>query len=459
MLRQNAWNTYNEADLSAVESLSADYKDYLMNAKTEREAVAYMKKHAAQAGFIPLEEVVEKKQKLKAGDRVIMTHMGKTAALFVIGEEPLEKGIHIVGSHIDSPRLDLKQNPLYEDGELAYLDTHYYGGIKKYQWVVLPLAIHGVVVKKNGEVIIVTIGEDKDDPVLGITDLLPHIAQHQMQKKASVVIEGEDLNLLVGSKPLKDTEKDAVKAQILQILDEKYNIEEEDFVSAELEIVPAGEPRDYGLDRSMIMGYGHDDSSCAYPAFRAILEQKTPKYTCVALFTDKEEIGSVGATGSQSMVFENAIAELVAATGEYSELKVRRALQNSCVLSSDVTSAYDSIYAGEFDLRNAAKMGYGLTINKYTGVRGKSGANDANAEYLARLRKIFDENKVVFQTSEIGKVDHGGGGTIAFIIAKYGGEVVDCGVPVLSMHAPWEIISKADLYESFKGYDAFMRAE
>lgn len=456
MLRENAWNSYDKQELEKVEDFAKEYKNFLNNGKTERECVKQIEAFAKKNKFVNLQKIIKKGKELKAGDKVIFTHMGKLAALFVIGKQPLEKGMHIVGAHIDSPRMDIKQNPLYEDGSLAYLDTHYYGGIKKYQWVAIPLALHGVVAKKDGSVLEITIGEKDSDPVLGISDLLIHVAQNQMEKKASVVVEGEDLNLIVGSKPVEGEESDAVKANILKILKDEYQIEEDDFVSAELEVVPAGKSRDFGLDRSMILGYGHDDKCCAYPALQALLSQDAPEYTAVALFTDKEEIGSVGATGSHSKVFENAVAEICAAMGDYSDLKVRRAMQNSRVLSADVTSVFDPTYAGEFEKKNTAFMGLGLTINKYTGSRGKSGANDASAEYLADVRKIFDDNKVAFQTSEIGKVDHGGGGTIAYIIANYGAEVVDCGVPVMSMHAPWEIISKADLYEAYKGYKAFM---
>ncbi|KIR02008.1 putative M18-family aminopeptidase 1 [Lachnospiraceae bacterium TWA4] len=458
MLRQNAWNVYSEEDAKQVEAFARSYRNFLDYGKTERECVKQIKAIAKEKGFVDLEEVMNSNKKLVPGDKVIMTHMGKLAALFVIGKKPLEQGLHIVGAHIDSPRMDLKQNPLFEDGSLAYLDTHYYGGVKKYQWVTQPLALHGVVVKKDGSVLEFTIGEKDEDPVLGISDLLIHVSQNQLEKKASVVIEGEDLNLIVGSKPLEDAESDPVKAMIVKVLEEEYNIEEEDFVRAELEVVPAGKSRDFGLDRSMILGYGHDDKCCAYPTLQAILSiDEAPEYTAMALFTDKEEIGSVGATGSHSRVIENTVAELCALTGEYSDLKTRRAMQHSRVLSADVTSVFDPTYAAEFEKKNTAFMGLGLTINKYTGSRGKSGANDASAEYVAAVTRIFDDNKVAFQTSEIGKVDHGGGGTIAYILGNYGAEVVDCGVPVMSMHAPYEIISKADLYEAYKGYLAFMK--
>lgn len=369
----------------------------------------------------------------------------------------MEKGMRILGAHIDSPRLDLKQNPLYEDSELALLDTHYYGGVKKYQWVTLPMALHGVVVKKSGEVIPVVIGEQEDDPVLGISDLLIHLSGKQLEKKAAEVVEGESLDLLVGSIPLEGKEEEPVKAQILSILKEKYDIEEEDFLSAELEVVPAGKARDYGLDKSMIMAYGHDDRVCAYPSFMAMLAQDKVQYTSVCLLVDKEEIGSVGATGMESRFFENTTAEVMNAAGQYSELALRRALRNSMMLSSDVSAAFDPNYPEVMEKKNTAFLGHGITFNKYTGSRGKGGSNDANPEYIARLRKVMEENGVAFQTAELGKVDAGGGGTIAYILANYGMEVIDCGVAVLNMHAPWEITSKVDIYEAYKGYCAFLR--
>ena len=388
--------------------------------------------------------------------------MGKSLALFVIGEEPLSDGMNILGAHIDSPRLDLKQNPMYEDKDLVLLDTHYYGGVKKYQWVTLPLALHGVVAKKDGTVVEINIGDKPADPVVGVSDLLIHLAGEQMEKEANKVIEGENLDVLIGNLPAdkKDEEKDQkerVKAQILALLKREYDIEEEDFLSAEIEVVPAGEARDYGLDRSMIMGYGHDDRVCAYPSFEAILQMDAPKRTSVCLLVDKEEIGSVGATGMQSKFFENTVAEVLALCGQYTDLALRRALQNSRMLSSDVSAAYDPNYPAVSEKKNAAYFGRGIVFNKYTGSRGKSGSNDANAEYIARLRKIFDRNGVAFQTSELGKVDQGGGGTIAYILANYGMEVIDSGVAVLNMHAPWEIISKVDLYEAYKGYVAFLK--
>ena len=379
--------------------------------------------------------------------------------MYIIGEEPMEKGMRILGAHIDSPRLDLKQNPLYEDQEQALLDTHYYGGVKKYQWVTLPMALHGAVAKKNGEVVNVVIGEDGDDPVVGISDLLIHLSAKQLQKTAAEVIEGENLNVLVGSMPLDGKEEEPVRAQILSILKEKYDMEEEDFLSAEFEVVPAGPARDYGLDRSMIMAYGHDDRVCSYPSFMATLAQDKVKYTSVCLLVDKEEIGSVGATGMQSRFFENTTAEVMYAAGQYSELLLRRALKNSMMLSSDVSAAFDPNYPEVMEKKNSAYLGHGITFNKYTGSRGKGGSNDANPEYIAKLRKIMDDNQVSFQTAELGKVDQGGGGTIAYILANYNMEVIDCGVAVLNMHAPWEIASKVDIYEAYRGYCAFLAAE
>jgi aspartyl aminopeptidase len=383
--------------------------------------------------------------------------MDKAVALFLIGKESIEKGMNILGAHIDSPRLDLKQNPLYEDTQLAMFDTHYYGGIKKYQWVTLPLALHGVVIKKDGTKIDIVIGEVETDPVVGISDLLVHLSGEQMDKKASKVIEGENLNILIGSIPLQDEEKDAVKANILKLLKDKYDFEEEDFVSAEIEAVPAGRARDYGIDRSMIMGYGHDDRICAYPSYKALLELEESQKTCVCLLVDKEEIGSVGATGMHSKFFENAVAEIINCTGEYSEILFRRAFKNSKMLSSDVSAAFDPNYPSAMEKNNSAYFGKGLVFNKYTGSRGKYNSNDANAEYMAQLRNICDKNKVVYQTAELGKVDQGGGGTIAYILANYNMEVIDSGIALHNMHAPWEIASKADIYEAKKGYLAFLR--
>lgn len=393
--------------------------------------------------------------------------MGKGLAMFIIGKKDLDEGMNILGAHIDSPRMDLKQVPVYQDllykTNFTLLDTHYYGGIKKYQWVTLPLALHGVVCKKDGTTVQINIGDKPGDPVLGVTDLLIHLSADQMEKKAAKVIDGENLDLLIGSIPgpekddKDETIKERVKANILNILEKEYNIEEEDFLSAEIEVVPAGEARDYGLDRSMIMGYGHDDRVCAYPSFMAMLDVKKPEYTSVCLLVDKEEIGSVGASGMQSHFFEDCVAELVGVQGDYSDLKVRRAMRNSKVLSSDVSAAMDPLFASTMDTKNSAYFGNGLVFNKYTGARGKSGSNDANAEYVAKLRKVMDDNEVTFQTAELGKVDQGGGGTIAYILANYGMNVIDSGVAVLNMHAPWEIISKVDLYEALKGYVAFLK--
>ena len=461
MERRNAWLSYEEADEKELEKLAKNYRTFLDAGKTERECVLELTREAEAAGYVSLENKLASGEQIKAGDKIYAVGMKKIMAMFHIGQEPIEKGMNILGAHIDSPRLDVKQNPLYEDTDLVYLDTHYYGGVKKYQWVALPLAIHGVIVKKDGTVVNVNVGEDEDDPVVYITDLLIHLAGKQLQKKAAEVIEGEMLDILIGSRPLAelpdDSKKDAVKQNVLKILNEKYGIEEEDFLSAELEIVPAGKARDCGLDRSMIAGYGHDDRVCAYPSFAAMMEAGHVDRTSCCLLVDKEEIGSVGATGMQSMFFENTVAEILALMGQDSNLAVRRTLARSRMLSSDVSAAYDPAYAEAFEKKNCAYFGKGMVINKYTGARGKSGSNDANAEYLARLRRIFDDNKVAFQTAELGKVDYGGGGTIAYIAALYGMEVVDSGVAVLSMHAPWEIISKSDLYEAKKGYVAFLK--
>lgn len=461
MERRNAWLSYKEAEETEMEKLAKAYREFLDKGKTERECVAEIVKEAEAAGYESLESKLEKGEKIKAGDKVYAVGMKKIVALFHVGTEELSGGMSILCAHIDSPRLDVKQNPLYEDTDLAYLDTHYYGGVKKYQWVTLPLAMHGVVAKKDGSIVEISIGEDVEDPVLYITDLLVHLSGKQLQKKAAEVIEGEMLDILIGSRPLAelpdDSKKDAVKQNVLKILNEKYGIEEEDFLSAELEIVPAGKARDCGLDRSMIAGYGHDDRVCAYPSFAAMMEAGHVDRTSCCLLVDKEEIGSVGATGMQSMFFENTVAEILALMGQDSNLAVRRTLARSRMLSSDVSAAYDPAYAEAFEKKNCAYFGKGMVINKYTGARGKSGSNDANAEYLARLRRIFDDNKVAFQTAELGKVDYGGGGTIAYIAALYGMEVVDSGVAVLSMHAPWEIISKSDLYEAKKGYVAFLK--
>lgn len=462
MERENAWKKYPEGKKrEPVLKFGEDYRQFLSDCKTERECVEFFEAQAKAAGYIPLQEAIEKKQALKPGDKIYVNQMGKSMALFVMGKEPMEKGMNILGAHIDSPRLDLKQNPLYEDTGLVLLDTHYYGGVKKYQWVTLPLALHGVIVKKDGTVVKVSVGDKEDDPVFGVSDLLIHLAGEQMEKKADKVIEGENLDILIASIPAEEDKKaevkDLVKANVLNILMKEYGIEEEDFLSAEIEAVPAGKARDYGFDRSMIMGYGHDDRVCAYPSFRAILEMDKPETTSVCLVVDKEEIGSVGATGMQSRFFENAVAEVMELAGQYSELALRRAMSNSKVLSSDVSAAFDPNYPSVSEKKNSAYFGRGLVFNKYTGSRGKSGSNDANAEYMAKLRGILDKHEVAFQTSELGKVDQGGGGTIAYILANYGVQVIDSGVAVLNMHAPWEIISKVDLYEAFLGYVAFLK--
>ena len=465
MERKNAWEKYPEGEKrEAVFRFAEDYRKFISACKTERECVDYIVNLAKAAGFVNLDTVIANGNALKAGDKVYANNMGKGLALFVMGKKSLEEGMSILGAHIDSPRLDLKQDPLYENTDFAMLDTHYYGGIKKYQWVTLPLALHGVIVKKDGTVVKVNVGDKPGDPVFGITDLLIHLSGEQMEKKAAKVIEGENLDLLIGSIPVDDSDKDEkekakekVKANIMKLLSEEYGIEEEDFLSAEIEVVPAGEARDYGFDRSMIMGYGHDDRVCAYPSFKALAEVENPEYTSVCLLVDKEEIGSVGASGMHSRFFEDTVAEVMNLAGEYSELKLRRALRNSKVLSSDVSAAFDPNFPSVMTKANTAYFGKGLVFNKYTGARGKSSSNDANAEYVGQLRDIMDRNEVSFQTAELGKVDQGGGGTIAYILANYGMNVIDSGVPVLNMHAPWEIISKVDLYEAYKGYVAFLK--
>ena len=452
----HAWNTYSEAEKKKVYALADDYRDFISDCKTERESAAEAVRMAEAAGYVELSEAIRKKKKLKAGDKVYAVGMKKTVALFQLGTRPMEDGLAILGAHIDTCRLDLKQNPLYEEGGMAYFDTHYYGGIKKYQWVTLPLALHGVVVKKDGKTLNISLGENEDDPVFCVTDLLIHLAQEQMEKKAAKVVEGEKLDILVGSLPLPDEEKNAVKGGVLAILSAKYGITKDDFISAELTLVPAGRARSMGFDRSMTLGYGQDDRVCAFTSLRAMLETKKTARTACCLLVDKEEIGSVGATGMQSRFFENTLAELMEAAGEKGELRLRRALANSKMLSSDVSSGFDALYASAFDKKNVAYLGGGMVFNKFTGARGKSGSNDANAEYLGELRAMMDKHKVRFQTAELGKVDLGGGGTIAYIMALYGMQVIDCGVPVLSMHAPWEVTSIVDLYEVTKGYRAFL---
>ena len=456
MERKNAWKGYDEAKSAKVDALAKDYMDFLDNGKTERECVDTIVNQIEAAGYRELPELMKEGKKLSAGDKVYAVWMNKTVVMFQIGTKPMTEGLNILGAHIDSPRLDIKQNPLYEDSDFALLDTHYYGGIKKYQWVTLPLALHGVVAKKDGSIVEINIGENEDDPVFFISDLLIHLSAEQMEKKASKVIEGEALDLIFGSRPLAGEEKEAVKAGVMKLLAEQYGIEEEDFLSAELEVVPAGKARDCGLDRSMILAYGQDDRVCAFTSLFAMLDVEDVERTSCCILVDKEEIGSVGATGMQSRFFENTVAEVLNLVGEYSELNVRRCLAASDMLSSDVSAAFDPSYASAFEKKNAAFFGRGMVFNKFTGARGKSGSNDANAEYVARVRRIFDDHKVCFQTAELGKVDVGGGGTIAFIAALYGMEVIDSGVSVLSMHAPWEVTSKADVYEAKKAYKAFL---
>lgn len=459
MERKNAWEAYTKEEMEELESLNQDYLHFLNQGKTERECVTEIVKQAEDHGYKNLKEIQKDGKKIQIGDKVYVVGMKKIVALFQIGKQPIEQGMQILGAHIDSPRLDVKQNPLFENSDFAYLDTHYYGGIKKYQWVTLPLAIHGVVVKKDGSVIEICIGEKEEDPVFCITDLLIHLSQQQMKKKANKVIEGEDLNLLIGSRPLASEEKEKVQAGVLELLKQQYDIEEEDFLSAELEIVPAGKAREAGIDRSMIMAYGQDDRVCAFTSLVAMLETEEVERTACCLLVDKEEIGSVGATGMRSRFFENAVAEILDAMDQYNELTLRRTLANSKMLSSDVSAAFDPTYASAFEKKNAAFFGRGLVFNKFTGARGKSGSNDANAEYMAFLRKVMEDANVYYQTAELGKVDLGGGGTIAYILSLYGMEVIDSGVAVLNMHAPWEITSKADVYEAKKGYVAFLKCK
>ena len=461
-MKENIWTTYDESQLAELNEISEKYKECLNAGKTERECVELSIRMAEEAGYRNISDVMAAGKELGAGDKVYAVNMNKMLALFRIGEEPISAGMNILGAHIDSPRIDVKQNPLYENEGLAYLDTHYYGGIKKYQWVAQPLSLHGVIVKKDGTTEKVSIGEDENDPVFVITDLLVHLAQEQMEKKASKVIEGEKLDLLIGNRPVEavtgeGAEKEAIKANVLRLLKEKYGMEEEDFTSAELEIVPAGKARDCGLDRSMILSYGQDDRVCAFTSLFAMLDVTEAKRTGCCLLVDKEEIGSVGATGMHSRFFENVVAELIALTEGESDLKVRRALANSKMLSSDVSAAYDPMYAEAFEKRSSAFFTNGLTFNKFTGSRGKSGSNDANAEYIAALRRTMDDAGVAYQFAELGRVDLGGGGTIAYIMANYGMEVIDSGVAVLNMHAPYEVSSKADVYEAVKGYRAFLK--
>ena len=469
MERKNAWKEYGASDIEAVQDFGAGYIDWLSTSKTEREATAHAIAKAREAGYLSLEEARAKGTPLAAGDRVYASCYGKSLILVQVGSAPMEQGLNILGAHIDSPRLDIKQNPLYESDDLVLMDTHYYGGIKKYQWATLPLAIHGVVAKTDGTVVDVTVGEDPADPAFVVTDLLPHLGADQMAKTAAKVVDGEDLDVLVGGQPLKvekaddptdeqkEQAKNPVKAKLLAILAERYGIAEEDFLSAELEVVPAGPARDCGFDRSMVLGYGQDDSACAYPSLIAQLDAGPLTRTGVCVLVDKEEIGSVGATGMTSLFFENTIAEVMDLAGQGGDLALRRALANSSMLSSDVSAGFDPTFASAYEKKNAAFCGRGLVFNKFTGARGKSGSNDANAEYIAHLRAIMDQAGVFYQFAELGKVDQGGGGTIAYILAKYGMNVIDSGVSVLSMHAPWEVTSKADLYEAYKGYAAFLQ--
>ena len=451
MYAKNAWNKYSENKQDLI-SFCEDYKKFITKGKTERRCVEEAILEAEKAGF----KNIDSFKSLKTGDKVYATNKGKNFASFIIGEKPLEEGLRVLGAHIDSPRLDLKQNPLYEKFDFALLDTHYYGGIKKYQWVTIPLALYGVVCKKDGTQVKISIGDNEGDPVVGISDLLIHLSGDQMQKSAAKVIEGEDLDVMVGSIPTKEKEKTSVKATIVNLLKEKYDIEEEDFLSAEIEVVPAGEAKDYGLDRSMIAGYGHDDRVCAYTSLRAVIDSSVNEYTSCAVLVDKEEIGSVGATGAQSKWFENVIAKLIMLEGNYSEFKVRSALENTKMLSSDVSAGFDPLFPGVNEAKNSAYLGKGICFNKYTGSRGKSGCNDAMPEYFAEIRNIMDANDVNFQTSELGKVDQGGGGTIAYILGNYNMNVIDAGVAVLNMHAPMEIVSKADVYEAYKAYKVFL---
>ncbi len=456
MYRENAWKKYNAKQEKEVMKFAEGYKGFLSNAKTERLAVKEVKARLDAKGYKDASEL----KSVKAGDKVYFINKNKNVCAFVVGDKPITEGLRILGAHIDSPRMDLKEHPLYERNEFALADTHYYGGIKKYQWVTIPLALHGVVCKKDGSKVEINIGEDEKDPIVGISDLLIHLSADQLQKPASKVIEGENLDLTIGNKPLTGTEKSAVKGYILKLLKDKYDIEEEDLVTSEIEVVPAGKARDYGLDRSMVAGYGHDDRSCAYTSLMALLEMDKPEFTSCCVLVDKEEIGSVGATGAQSRFFENAIAKLLELAGEKDVLwKARLAMENSKMLSSDVSAGFDPLFPGVSDPNNAAYFAYGIVFNKYTGARGKSGSNDANPEYYAWVRKAMDEAKVNWQNAELGKVDQGGGGTIAYILGNYNMNVIDAGIPVLNMHAPQEIVSKADLYEAYRGYIAFLGAK
>ncbi|EJU19383.1 aminopeptidase [Mogibacterium sp. CM50] len=456
MKDKNVWNSYSPAELEALDKLSKGYIDFISEGKTERECTDLLVKMAEEHGYRDLNEVIRNNETLDVGSKVYAVNMHKSLVTFNIGEDIVNRGMNILGAHIDSPRIDLKQNPLYETDEFAYLDTQYYGGIKKYQWVTMPLALHGVVAKKDGTVVNVNIGEAPTDPVFFISDLLIHLAQDQMQLTGTKLIDGENMDIVFGTQPLDEDTENAVKANVLKLLKDKYDIEEDDFWSAEIEAVPSGRAREAGLDRSLILGYGHDDRSCAYTSAVALFEVDNPKTTTCGLFVDKEEIGSYGATGMQSHFFEDIVRELLDRMGIYTELNAARVLRNSRMLSSDVSATYDPMYADKFSKRNAALFGRGIVFNKYTGSRGKGGSNDANAEYLGHLRAIMHKHDVKFQSAELGKVDVGGGGTIAYILALYGMEVVDSGIAVLNMHAPYEAVSKSDVYEAYKGYKAFI---
>lgn len=460
MERENAWKSCNKQTVKEIFGFCEGYKKFISECKTERECTRRSIQMAEEHGYRNLKEIIAAKETIKSGDKVYADNMGKSIVLFNIGKKPIEEGLKILGAHIDSPRLDVKQNPLYEDSDLVLMDTHYYGGIKKYQWTTIPLALHGVVALTDGSVIDVEIGEKEKDPVVCVSDLLIHLAAEQMEKNGAKVVEGEALDLVVGNMPFnpKKDEKNPAKAYILDIIKKKYRIAEEDFMSAELEAVPAGKARDLGLDASMVLGYGQDDRVCAYTSLMAMLEVEEPEYTSVCLLVDKEEIGSVGATGMQSLFFENMVAEILDRMGCYSELILRRTLANSEMLSSDVNAGFDPNYAYAFEKKNASYLGRGVVFSKFTGSRGKSGSNDANAEYIARVRKALERENVAYQMAELGKVDIGGGGTIAYILAKYGMDVIDCGVAVLSMHAPYEATSKIDIYEAKRGYVAFLNA-
>ncbi len=452
MYAKNTWEKYKD-NLNEVMEYNEGYKDYISKNKTERACVKDSIRLAKEKGFKPLDSF----ETLKPGDKVYVNNRDKNIALFVIGNKPLTEGMRILGAHIDSPRMDLKQNPLYESEGFVLADTHYYGGVKKYQWVTIPLSLYGVVAKKDGTVVDVVIGEDDNDPVVGISDLLIHLAAEQLDKKAAKVIEGENLDVTLGNMPLVGEEKDAVKANILKLLKDKYDIEEEDFVSAEIEVVPSGKARDYGLDRSMIAGYGHDDRVCAYTSLTAILDMDVCDYTCCTILVDKEEIGSVGATGAQSLFFENTVGEMLVKMGIDSFVQTRLALSRSKMLSSDVSAGVDPLFVSVNDKKNAAYLGNGIVFNKYTGARGKSGSNDASAEYVARIRAVMDESNIHYQTAELGKVDLGGGGTIAYILGNYNMDVIDAGIAVLNMHAPMEVVSKVDVYETYQAYKAFLK--